>query len=142
MNRTIILCVVFVGLMSISLFAFWSMPFMRKVPFPVPDCATWVRYRSAYTPGPGGEEWTKFVVPVEVAEGSGEDILRSNQRGVAITRTIINEDRAVKRMGGPWWFDPHTIKLGVMLCPAENQPFSPTVWVDLERGTVYEHMSD
>lgn len=138
--------VVFVWLLD-----FWITPFLRNVPYPVPDSANWIRYYGYTVGGGGGADWLRFTVPTEnslpAAEALMEDfrkhLLVANPDKISIRRTDISpESPEGEIVRGPWWFKPHSIKKGFVLSFAASVPYRTTVWVDSQKGIVYQLTSD
>lgn len=141
-RRTKILIGISVAASLAAFLLWWASPFMQAPPFPVPDAATWVRYKGVDYPGPGGEEWTKFSLPIDDCIAAAEAIVKHDHSQAMIRRIEISENSPVPKMDGPWWFTPHSINKGILLLPDTLCPSPTTVWIDSENGIVYEHMSD
>ena len=128
---------------------FWGMPFLRTPQLPIPKSASWVRYKCYNPLGQGFEEWTRFTVPPEDCLPAGEAILQDfkqeqskwfAEHEFVIKRVEISEGTPAPTIQGPWWFSPESIKSGTALYL--EGPIGPSVWIDKETGTVYQHMSD
>jgi len=130
--------------------AYYKLPFWGTPPFPVPADATKLRYQASWIPGPGAEDFTKFLVPPATTTAAAEAILRHEHATSAIYELPIEETHtpwAVKVHGRsnwkpPWWFDPHRIENGSVLGLELSQPFRTTVWIDHDKGIVYAYYSD
>ena len=146
---------ILIGIAVLCVFAvlllLWGMPFLRTPPFPIPESASWVRYKSegAGTIGPGFEEWTRFTVSPEDCLPAAAAILQDfrqeqpkwfAEHKFVIKRVEISEGTPAPKIQGPWWFSPDSIKSGTALYL--EGPIGPSVWIDNEHGTVYQHMSD
>jgi hypothetical protein len=145
MGCTVVLCATYIAL-----------PFLGRVPIPVPTSAKWVRF-SEFGFWKAYDLQVRFSAPCDDCIKAAEDILVQHGAGKSGNRPALrieikngryvvskNDDFLPDlhgiQEGNKWWFRPDKIRNGVFFYAGGG--LSPHIWIDTDRKVFLYKVTD